>query len=327
MAFGRREEGRKFKYTPRSQEQIQKRAEQRGGSRDSVFKPEYPIYKVKTGLNRLRALPPTWEAAEHWGYDIYVHSQIGADGGYYLCNKEHKKSDECVLDNERQAANAEGDKAYADKLKAQHRVAGWVIDRDNEKDGPQLFSMAWTLDRDISKVSQDPTSGEVLNIDDPDNGYDFSFDYKAPAKEVPGKFEAVQIARRSSSLGDDKWLDYVMEHPIPDCLQFFDNEYIAKVFAGKPKPTEKEKEKDNKADEKSSGGDVPTWDEIQNAEISDLEDYAIKELKFSEREVGRMSEQDLKDEICKELKLKAPEKEAEGTGTRDRLKALREKTR
>lgn len=326
---GREDEGRKkFVYKKRDDGEVTRRAEKKGGLRDGYIKDGLPFFKPKEGTNTIRIMPPTWDDPLHYGFDVVVHNNIGADNSAYLCLRGMKKDDNCCLCEERNQAANEKDEAYAKALKPQERVVVWLIDRDNEKDGPKLWSMPFTVDKDISIGRRDKRGGTVLQIDNPDDGYDVEFTYAAPTKTAPGKFSGIIVARRDSSLSDDTkqldaWLDYVANNPIPDCLNYFDNDYISKVYAGKG-DEEKSEKTDKGSRAESSKSDKPTWDDIQNMKLKNLEDLAIDELKFSEREVTRMTEEDLRDEVCKELDLKAPSKSEDAD---EKLKGLRNRAR
>jgi len=131
---------------------------------------------------------------------------------------------------------------YAKEIAAKHRVLVYLIDRDNEKDGVQAWPMPSGLDRDIVKVSVDKASGEVLQIDHPEDGYDLTFEKNGTG--IKTKYEGVAIARRSSPLGKASFLDFAMDNPLPDQLQFYDYDHIAKVFSGKGAHKEKSRDDD-----------------------------------------------------------------------------------
>lgn len=234
--------GNKFQYRARTAEQMQKRASQQGGSRDPYLNTDVKFY-TPGGDNKIRILPPTWPDAEHFGYELHIHYDIGPDRSSYLClDKMKGTAGECPICRERADAEKKGEKEYADGLKPGKRVAVFVIDRNKPKEGPLLWSMPWTVDRDICAQAVDKDSGEVFQVDDPENGYDVLF-----GKEGSGtttKYKAIQIARRSSPLSDDpdlaeQWLKWVMEHPIPDMLKLYPPEHIEKVFSGEA-PASKE---------------------------------------------------------------------------------------
>jgi hypothetical protein len=116
----------------------------------------------------------------------------------------------------------------------------WIIDRNNEKDGPKFWDMSWTMDKDIASLSINKRTGEALLIDDPENGYDFEF--VREGKGLNTRYIGKQISRQSSPISDDErqqevWLEFITENPIPDVLNFYSYDYIAKIFTGR-KPVE-----------------------------------------------------------------------------------------
>lgn len=235
-----------FEYHKPTAEAAKKRSEQRGGNEfDSIFKSNVKVFKVKDD-NVIRLLPPTWPKPKHFGLDIFVHYGIGPDSQTYLCPKE-MLDESCPICEERAKAVKDGDDDYAKELKASKRVAYYIIDREEEKEGVQAWAAPWTVDRDINTLIVDKRSGEVLGIDDPENGYDIEF--TRTGKALTTKYIGMQIARRESDLGNDKWLEFAVENPLPDQLQYFDYDYIAKVFGGQTSKKDKDEEFDQKQDQ------------------------------------------------------------------------------
>ncbi len=99
-------------------------------------------------------------------------------------------------------------------MKPTRRVLAWIIDRKDEKK-TLLWPMAWTVDRDISKVARDRQTGELYQLDHPEAGYDVSFDVEGEA--ATRKYTGIQLARRPSSVSE-QFLDFIVSHPLPDCL-------------------------------------------------------------------------------------------------------------
>lgn len=240
-----------FNYKPRTKEQVDKRANQKGGGRDSVFKPNLNLFTPHGGENRLRILPPGWEGAEHYGIDIYTHRDIGADKSSYLCLAAHKKGP-CPVCEEEARARKEGDDDYAQKLKAGKGVLVYMIDRKSEKEGVKIYRMGWMMDRDIAAQAFDTQTQEIICVDDPEGGYDVTF--KREGTGITTKYIGTAIARRSTPLSDDveqgkEWLQFVVDNPLPDALVFYTYDYIKEVFAGGGKGGDDAKDK-GKAPEK-----------------------------------------------------------------------------
>src|SRR6188768_2771816 len=220
-----------YQYRERSVEEVKQRSSMGARDYDKLLKPGIKMWSVGD-TNRARLLPPTWEGAKHYGLDVYVHYGVGPDRESYLCPLQHGDKP-CPICEERDLARRENDpdEDYVKELEPKRRVLAYVVDRDNEKEGVQAWMMPWTVDKDITKVSVDRDSGEVLPIDHPKKGYDVVFDKTGKGRNT--KYEGVSIARRDSELGKSSLLDYAMDHPLPDQLQVFDYDHIAKTFGAK----------------------------------------------------------------------------------------------
>lgn len=235
--------GRKssFVYEQRDTSELARRAA--GGSKyDKYLNPEIKLFKPREGENVVRILPPTWKGAKHYGLDFWVHWGVGADGQTYLClNKMEDAANEYF---ERKGIDGKGGEdpieEYAAQLRrdgfddeakeASHklRIGCYVIDRKNEREGVQFWAMGEGNDRDIVQVSQ--YKGKPIVIDDPENGYDLTFFRKGTGKTT--KYTGWAIDRDPSALGDDRWLDWAMDHPIPDQLIFYTYDHIKKALGG-----------------------------------------------------------------------------------------------
>lgn len=236
---------RRFKYEPRTKENIRARANQSSGSFDSFVKPQYKKYKMRDGKNIIRVLPPTWDKPDHYGYDIWVNYGIGPDNQSYL-SLSKMKNEKDPLAEARNVANREGDEELAKQLQPRKRVLMWVIDRQAEEEGPQIFDAPVTVDKAMANISLDEDTREVIFIDDPEEGCDFRFykegsglktDYDAARmklfpKGVLSEDEALQ----------EEWLTFAKENPIPECIQFYDYDHIAAVFDGKAAKKDEDEE-------------------------------------------------------------------------------------
>lgn len=304
---------RKFQYKSRDESSYRERARQKGGDRDGFVGSKIKSFSPRDGNNSIRILPPTWDDAEHFGYEIFVNYQVGADNNQYLSLDKMFNEEDPILE-ERKRALDEGDDKYADSLKPKKRCGIWLIDRKAEDEGPQFWSMPWTMDRDICAVSVDDDTNEVLNIDDPDNGFDVKF-VSEKAKGGMKTYEAVKIARNESPVHEDEelmdeWLDYIQDNPVPDILIKHDYEHIAKSFDGARKPSDEEDD-ENEDDRHSRGrssrgrdrsdGDLDLdWDTIHGWSMSKMERLIRDEDLDLDPEDFEYDE-DLADALCEEL--------------------------
>lgn len=230
-----------FSYTGRSPEDIKERAARSVGGRDSYFKPEMKYFTAREGSNTVRFLPmPTDKDWKHYGFTLYAHYDIGVDKGAFLCLAK-MNGEVCPVCDERSSANSAGEDEFAKSLGWRERVPRYVIDRAHPDEGPLLWNISGGMDKDITKLEIDPSTGEVLFVDHPDEGYDFSFSRAGTGMKT--KYSGYQFARAASALSDDpkeadKWLTHITEHAIDDSLVFRDADYLAKALDGQapPKP-------------------------------------------------------------------------------------------
>lgn len=235
----------RFQYQQRTKEDIKERANSRGGNFDSIIQSKYKVYKVREGKNIVRILPPTWEKPKHYGFDIWVNYGIGADNQSYLSLSKMKDEKDPIAEA-RALASREGDDDLARALQARQRILVWLIDRNAEDEGPQLWPMAFTIDKDLASLSFDDDTKEVSYIDDPENGRDFRF-YKE-GEGLKTKYPAAKMKLLAESpihtdldLGAD-WLEFVAANPIPDCLQYYDYEHISSMFNGQARVERKDED-------------------------------------------------------------------------------------
>lgn len=237
---------KKFQYRKRDASNFTEQANQKGGNWDRTYKGQFKVLRVEVGKSyNLRILPPTWDDPQHFAYDRYQHSGVGPDNQRYNCLRHHKNGpcpvceEEAELKRDSQQesdpreAKALSEAAY--KAKAKLRKVMWVIDRNSEKDGPQIWDPSWTVNRDLAARCVNERTGEVLYIDDPDDGYDISF--KTEKKGQYSEIIGLEVARKSTPLSDDRdqqdeWLDFVQENPIPETFFFYDYDHIAKALSG-----------------------------------------------------------------------------------------------
>ncbi len=296
----------KFQYARRSFQDVRKRAEQSSGLRDNMLTDHVGLWKPADGENCIRILPPSWKNAEHFGLDIFVHYQIGSENSAYLDLKRMKGEPDPITEAYEQA-QLEGDEDYAKKLRSVKRVLVYVVDRDKPNDGPKLWAMPWTVDKEIGIQSNDSRTHEILYLDDPEEGYDIYISKEGTAERT--KY-SVKIARNSSPLIlTEAILDCLENHPLPDCLIYYDYNYIKQVFSGKasvkddePEPEPKARPTIHKAAKKP-----PTYEEVVGMDFEELVrliddmDLTIDINEYDEDAVDALAE-----DIAKELKLSAP---------------------
>lgn len=255
----RRDKERKsgFVYHERDPKKLKERAEQQGGQFDSIFKNGIDTYKPGVGDNQIRILPPTWEDHEHYGLEIWTHGYVGGDRSTYLCPKKMKNKP-CPICDAAEESKAAGEKDEADQLKAKKRYLYWIIDRDGDSDMPVVWSVSWSMDRDIAALAHVKKTGKILVIDRPDDGYDIIF--KRQGQGLNTRYVGLQIDREASPIDESKKkqreiLEHITENPLDSILRFYKADHLAKAMDGKSEEKDEDLDDDDKPKKKKRGRD------------------------------------------------------------------------
>lgn len=288
---------KKFQYQRRTYEDTRKRSEQQAGLREQSFKDHVPMWKPSEGENCIRILPPTWEDAQHYGIDVFMHYGIGPENSAFLDLKRMKGIPDPISEAYEQA-NAEGDEEYAKQLRSVKRVLVYLIDRDKPKEGPQMWAMPWTVDKEISTHSINKRTQEVLYVDDPEEGYDIVISREGQAERTR---YSVKIERNPSAVElRDEWIELIEDNPLPDCLVFYDYEHIKKTFSGKVAESATKS-----SAKKSKKPEPPTWDEVQKMDADEAATLCdMFDLEYDEA----ADDEELRELLIEEFDLEPPKK-------------------
>jgi hypothetical protein len=223
-----------FVYKERSPESVKQRAEQSGGGYESPFKSGLATWRPQDGDNTIRFLPPTWEDANHFAYEVYVHEFIGANNGTFLCNAKMKRGKCPICEEQKEAATA-GEDEDAKALLAKKKNVAWILDREEEDFLPKLYMFSWTIDRDIAAVCYNKRSGKTLALDHPEVGFNLAF--KKQGKGLNTRYYGYQIDRDPSALSEDddqaqEIMTFIEENSVPDSLVFRSYDYIKREMTG-----------------------------------------------------------------------------------------------
>ena len=353
-----------FSYQKRSAEDMNKRASMGSKDFDSYLRDDVKMFKPNDGANTIRILPPTWAGPKHYGQDLWVHYGVGPDSQTYLCNLK-MKGDACPICEERDRARKSGEsEEYIKDLEPVRRVLLYLVDREHEKDGVQAWASPWTIDRDIIKISVDRRTGDVLPIDDPEEGFDVEFD--KTGKGVGTKYVGMAIARRESSLGDSKWLEFAVKNPLPEILEYYSYDHVEKAFGGggahktrsdkdsrgddrdsrsrdrDPEPRDAAGH-DNKQQDSRRSRDDPKepeydWEGIHSMSTQELDDLVATHGDLAGIDPNKAdSDEQLADWICADLKIykpkassgrrevgREPDNKVDEGDHRDKLRSMRE---
>ena len=218
-----------YVYRERSQESIHRRAVAKGGDFAGYLDEQFPIYQVRDGQNWIRPLPPTWDNAEHYGYEVWVHYRVGGNTDC-LCLRIMKGEKCPVCQGIARLTQQYGEETQEIKdAKAKKRVIMWVVDRFAEDTGPQIFPMAQTLDQNIVKISQDIRTGAYTLIDHPQNGHDVIFDKSGSGRNTD--YGGERLDPNPSAI-NPAYIDYIVQHPIPSVLIWRDYQEVKALYEG-----------------------------------------------------------------------------------------------
>lgn len=220
-------------YRPPPADHVKRQAERRGGKFDSIFKGNYDTFTPKEGDNTIRVLPAGWEGNTDYAYAVWIHWGIGADESAYLCLRK-MKGETCPICQEVARMKADGEGDDAKRIDCKERFICWIIDRSDRDETPALYSMPAGTYKDINALCYSSKSGKAIFIDNPDDGYDVII--RRTGTKINTKY-LPQVDREATAVTDDpdkykELEDWVQDNQIPECLQFFDADYLEKALSG-----------------------------------------------------------------------------------------------
>jgi hypothetical protein len=185
---------------------------------ESYLNDEYRTFTPAVGENCVRILPPSpiWEASspracrDDLEHGAHAHG-IGPERGSVVC-LFHMRRQACPICEERARAERAKDEETTKDLRAVKRVLTFIINRKDEAQGPLVWAMPYTVDRDIAKACKDRSTGEHYFIDRPDDGYDVYFD--RDGQQMLTKYTGVALAKRPSPVAPKivEWLETHSQH-------------------------------------------------------------------------------------------------------------------
>lgn len=265
MAKQVKKEERGFSYKKRSAESLKERANMKGGNFDTYVKPKFKQWKPKEGKNLIRILPPTWvpedapwQETAHYGLDIFLNYNIGADNQAYLSLARHDKGEDPLAEAKREAQQ-EGEKDFAKKLNPTQRILYWIIDRNDEDEGPLWWAAPFTFDKSLSNLCIDEDTKEVIFIDDPAKGRDVRFYKEGTGLNTKYDSSKMKVLGPSSIHEDEgieeEWLEFITENPLPSILNFYDYDHIKASFDGQIGKFDNDEEDEKPVSRKRKGAE------------------------------------------------------------------------
>lgn len=250
----KKKKGSGFVYKATSADRLKRQAEQTGSRFDGIFKNGVEVFKFKNGDSTFRILPPTWDNAEYYGLEVFVHSYVGANNGTYLC-PAHMKKQKCPICDAAKDARDAGDKEEAAQLSAKQRYLFWAIDRDDEGTGPKIIDMSWSMDQAIAALCTHKRSGKIIAIDHPDEGRDITIQKRGQGLNT--KYFGHRIDSDPSPISDDEdvqdqILEQIRETPITAVLQYYSTDHLEAIISGAEPEDDESEDEDDEEEEKTS---------------------------------------------------------------------------
>lgn len=234
-------------YRPPPADHVKRQAERKGGKFDSIFKGNFDTFTPKEGDNTIRILPAGWEGHTDFAYTAWIHWGVGADESSYLCLRKMKE-ETCPICQEvvRMKANGEGEDAK--RIDCKERFICWIIDRTDRDETPTLWSMPAQVYKDINALCYSSRSGKAIFVDNPDAGYDIIL--RRTGTKINTKY-LPQVDREATAVTDDadkykELEEWVQDNQIPDCLQFFDADYLERALSGEIDRNAEEDDEDDR---------------------------------------------------------------------------------
>ena len=273
------------------------------GQRRSWINDAVDLYKNRVGPNRLRVIPPLEaEELEYYGYEVWVHSQVGNNNDAFLCYSRMRG--EACARCERQKDLWDDDFDLAKQLYPTKRVLLWVQDLfdDEEPEKPLLFDCPKTLAAEFLKRSEKKRKGKPTGVyidpSHPTNGRCVTYDYIAPVRAKkgqggePGKYENVDLESEAAPDLEESIMDELV--PFEDCLNHHEYEELQEVDSG------------GLSSEESEELEEPEGDEFAGMDRTGLKAY-IKNNELDIRVVKSMADDDIREAI----RAMGPEEEEE----------------
>ncbi len=329
-----------FVYKKRDPDKLKSRAEQTGGRFDSPWKNGVEIFRAKVGDNLIRILPPTWDEPEHYAYDVWVHSYVGADNSTYVCLNK-MKGKHCPICQAAQEAKTAGEEDEAKALQAKKLSVAWIINRDEDEETPMLYAMSWTMDRDIASLLYNKRTGKAIMIDDPVDGYDLTI--KRTGQGLKTRYHGMAIERDPTPVNDDPKiqdavLEYIAENPIPDMLHYHDSKHLEKVLLGtnaekddidededdvKVKRTKRRNVEEDDEEDEEDRPKGKNKRQARDEEEDDEEEEEAPKKRSKQKARDEEEEEDEEEETTTKKRAKRPRDEEEDEEEEDRLSNTR----
>lgn len=269
-----KEKKSKFKYKKRSASQWNAAMNAQTSMYATLFTKDVVEFRPKAGKYRVRICPPGWEDAESFAYEMMIHQNVGANRESFLCLKHHR-NEACAACEEHIQAQKNGDTEAAKSIRAGSRFGAYFIVRGEDGDQLVAWPIPWTMFRKIGELCKDEETGEIIEIDHPEEGFDILF--TVVKKGVYNEYEKVRLAKSSSPLHEDQaqmdeWLEQISEKPIPDILNFYEPDHLRGVLVGAAESGAADDDDDAPKTRKAAKAKAKSKDKAKPADDDDDDD-------------------------------------------------------
>ena len=169
------------------------------------------LWTPREGDNYIRILPSCDKDFNIWCH-IWIHYNPQSKK-YFLCPKEmspkNSSTSPCPVCEEYENLKDAGEEDdVCSQFKAGAKTLFFIIDRDDEKKGVQLYAASrWQVAVDIFDQMEDKRKNITIDIADIDNGYDVVVTKEG--KGMHTKYKAF-VERESSEIGSNEWEDQLV---------------------------------------------------------------------------------------------------------------------
>jgi len=174
--------------------------------------PEGPIKKFRSqaGQNFIKILPPRRVDA-YYGVALFVHRELGCNSDSFICPNmtrgtacpvcEFIKKIKPTLDLTQEAA-----REFIRKLSCLPPRWGFFVvnmaSDDTMVEGPQWYDAPQTINDQFLTLSKHPRTGEVVDLSDPREGWEFSF--VRTGEGMKTRYSGYRLGKNEA--WDDRWL-------------------------------------------------------------------------------------------------------------------------
>lgn len=263
----------RFGYQKRTLSDVESRITEASSNFKTYHNTKFKEFKPRDGENCIRILPALGfqfpkHVARHYGITVFLHYLMSTPKATVICPARSPEfrpvhiEDKCPVceDVAHLYATGQSEKIKTLRIKPQKKVITWILDNKNTaSQDPMIFAMPYTLDLDFTKLCKDRGTGEIYNIDSPDDGYNIYFDR---SKELGGvKYLSPQRDQRPSAV-DISVLEYVNSNPLPNVLTWRTYDELRSLYGGSTAASigdsEDEKFESPSSDEEADSSSIDT---------------------------------------------------------------------